>query len=309
MVGRVLRGIVWAVIFAVIAVGAAGLVGQAWHAPGSPSRAELTYAGDVALDQRLDAATDQLKLIVANVDLLATEAKTALEEIASADPAVLRESLQRGDEIAATIDISTRALRDSVSTLPGDSPGAVIEYSNASLVRRAAIVTATGAAASLAAEWQQVTGRALDGAQLTTLIADHDHKVVDAIAQGRGRHYAEAIPILDDAILTVGEVVTLRKRLIAGSEQTVLDEWINRTGGYDIALKALYGALDKSGGVVTVEVQSARRAERLAFDRLPPDRRTIILIVAEVARCGLTQAVLAIEEAHSRIDEALAEAR
>jgi hypothetical protein len=102
--------------------------------------------------------------------------------------------------------------------------------------------------------------------------------------------------------------VTLRKRLIAGTEQTVLDEWINRTGGYDIALKALYGALVKSGGVVTVEVQSARRAERLAFDRLPPDRRTIILIVAEVARGGLTQAVLAIEEAHSRIDEALAEA-
>ena len=53
---------------------------------------------------------------------------------------------------------------------------------------------------------------------------------------------------------------------------------------------------------------AARRAERAAFEQLPPDRRTIIVIVAEVARGGLTQAVLAIEDAHGRIDDALAEA-
>jgi len=308
LVGRVLRGIAWTVLFAVIAVGAAGLVGQAWHAPGSPSRAELTYPGDVALDARLDAATDQLKRVATDVDVLATEAKTALEEIASADPAPLRESLKRGDETAAAIEASTQTLRDSLTGLPGEGPAAVVEYSNATLVRRAAILAATNAAASLAAEWQQVTGGAVEAAHLTSLIAAHDSKVLEAIAQGRAGHYAQAAPILDDAILTVAEVVTLRKRLIAGSEQTVLDEWINRTGAYDLALKALYDALDKSGGAKTPEVQSARRAERVAFDRLPPDRRTIILIVAEVARGGLTQAVLAIEEARSRIDEALAEA-
>jgi hypothetical protein len=55
-------------------------------------------------------------------------------------------------------------------------------------------------------------------------------------------------------------------------------------------------------------VQAARRTEREAFDRLPPDRRTIIVIVAEVARGGLTAAVLAIEDARGRIDDALAEA-
>ena len=65
-------------------------------------------------------------------------------------------------------------------------------------------------------------------------------------------------------------------------------------------------ALVKSKGRVTVEVQSARREERDAFEQLPPDRRTILVIVSEVTRNGLTQAVLAIEEAHGRLDEALA---
>ena len=306
--GRVLRGLVWAILLAVLAAGAAGLVGQAWHAPGSPARAELTYAGDTALDARLDAASDRLRLIAADVDQLAEEAKTALEEVASADPARLRESLQRGGQAAATIDIETEDLRASLTGLPGDGPAAVIDYSNATLVRRAAILAAVDAAASLATQWRQVTGRAVDAAHLTTLIAQHDTKVVDAAGKGSTRLYREAMALLDEALLTVTEVDLLRKRLIASPEQTVLDEWIDRTAAYDVALKALYAALEESGGTVTIAVQSARREERRAFERLPPDRRTIIVIVAEVARGGLTQAVLAIEEAHSRIDEALAEA-
>lgn len=307
-IGRAFRGVVWTILLAVMAVGAAGLVGQAWHAPGSPARAELTYDGDAALNARLDAATDQLKLIAVDVEQLAKEAKTALEEIASTDPTRLRESLQRGGQAAATIDIETRELRDGLRGLPGDGPAAVIEYSNATLVRRAAILAAIDAAASLATQWQQVTGRAVDAAHLTTLIAEHDATVLDATEKGRTRRYREAATVLDDALLTIGEVATLRKRLIAGTEHTVLDEWIDRTAAYDVALRALYAALDASGGVVTQAVVAARREERLRFDQLPPDRRTIIVIVAEVARGGLTQAVLAIEDAHGRIDDALAEA-
>ena len=85
----------------------------------------------------------------------------------------------------------------------------------------------------------------------------------------------------------------------------ILDEWIERTGAYDVALRRLYAALVKSKGKVTVEVQSARREERAAFDQLPPDRRTILVIISEVTRNGLTQAVIAIDEAHGRLDDAL----
>jgi hypothetical protein len=118
--------------------------------------------------------------------------------------------------------------------------------------------------------------------------------------------YAQGASILDDALLGVSQVQEVRKKLIAGTDPTVLDEWITRTSNYDIALKVLYLALDKSGGAITIEVQSAHRDEQIAFSQLPPDRRTIVVIISEVARGGLTQAILAIDEAHGRIDEALA---
>lgn len=307
-VGRAIRGILWTVLFAVLAAGGAGLIGQASHPPGSPARAELTYAGDAALGARLDQATNQLRVIAADVERLAEDAKTALEEIASSDPTKLQDSLSQGSEVSATINTETNALLGSLAGLHGDEPDAVLRYSNDTLVRRAAILAALDAAAGLNGHWLQVTGRAVEASQLTTLIAEHDEIVLDAAAKGRARKYAQAATTLDQAIQAVISVQEQRVKLIAGNETTVLDEWIKRNGDYDKALQALYRALVESGGTVTSKVVAARRDERAAFEQLPPDRRTIIVIVAEVARGGLTQAVLAIEDAHGRIDDALAEA-
>jgi hypothetical protein len=306
--GRMLRGAAWTVLLGLLAISGAGLTESTWHPPGSPVRAELTWAGDSAIDARLDLATVELRRISEDVEQLATEAKLALAEVASTDPTRLRSALERGGEIAAGIESETLDLRVALAGLPGDGPNAAIEYSNATLVRRAAILAAIDAAASLAAQWQQVAGRAIDAAQLTSLIATHDTTVLEAAAKGRAGDYREATAILDEALLVVSDIKSLRVRLIAGTEPTVLDEWVERNAAYDLALKTLYAALVASKGKVTVTVQSARREERLAFEQLPPDRRTIIVIVAEVARGGLTQAVLAIEEASGRIDEALAEA-
>jgi hypothetical protein len=185
---------------------------------------------------------------------------------------------------------------------------AVIEFSNDTLVRRAAILTAIDAASSLADQWRQVAARATEVANLTGLFAQHDAAVLEAAARGRRSDWAEAVAILDQALLTVADVQTLRARLIAGSDGTVLDEWIDRNADHDAALRAVYAALEASGGIVTAEVQERRRDQEKAFARLPPDRRTIVVIVAEVTRNGLTQAVVAIDDAHGRIDEALAEA-
>ena len=309
ILGRALRGVVWTVLFAVLAAGGAGLLGQAWHAPGSPVRAELTYAGDAALDARLDVGTQQLTEIAAEVEKLAAEARIALEQVASSDPTQLREALQRGGQAAGTIEASTAALRDSLAGLPGDGEAAVLEFSNDMLVRRSAMLTAIDAASSLAGHWRQVAAHATEVANLTALFSRHDTTVLEAAARGRRSKWAEAVAILDEALLTVADVQSLRVRLIAGSDGTVLDEWIQRNADHDAALRALYAALDASGGIVTTpEVQARMRDQEKAFARLPPDRRTIVVIVAEVTRNGLTQAVVAIDDAHGRIDEALAEA-
>jgi hypothetical protein len=303
---RVGGAIAWTVLLALLAASGAGLVGQTFHAPGSPARAELTWPGDASIQPTLDAAAAQLEAISKDVDDLATRAKTALGEVTSSDPTRLRTALLEGGLIAARIDSQTKALRTSLVGLPGDGPTAAIDFGNPTLVRRAAILAAIDAAAGVASQWQSVTGRAVDAAEVTSLISEHDQTVLSAAQQGVAGQFAAAIPILDTALATIDDIHTLRVRLIAGNDDTVLDEWIQRNTTYDKALQKLYAALVKSkGDATTLDVQVARREEQLAFKDLPPDRRTIIVIVSEVARGGLTQAVLAIEDAHSRIDDAL----
>lgn len=303
---RLARGAAWTILLALLAVSGAGLVGETFHVPGSPARAELTWVGDTTIGAQLDAATAQLSVVAADVTELARHAKSALAEVTSTDPTRLRAALEQGGLVAARIDTATKALRTSLVGLPGDGPTAAIDYSNATLVRRAAILAAIDAASGMAAEWQSVTGRAVDAAQVTSLISRHDLTVLSAAQEGVAGRYAAAIPILDEALLTIDQVRDLRVRLIAGTEETVLDEWMQRNTAYDKALQALYAALVKSkGNPLAAEVQSAKREVDIAFAALPPDRRTILVIVSEVARGGLTQAVLAIEEAHGRIDEAL----
>ena len=294
---------------AVLAAGGAGLVSQSWHAPGTAGRAELTYEGDAALGARLDAATDELDRIARDVEQLATEAKTALQEVASSDPARLRDALARGAQAATSITVGTAQLRAALEDLPGGGSVAITEYSNATLVRRSAILAALDAASGLPAQWQQVSARANDAAGLTSLIAQHDATFLQAAAAGVDHKYGQAATILDDALLTIASVQEQRVRLIAGSEPTVLDEWIDRTSAYDFALQKLYRALSAArGNPAAVAVQSARREERAAYARLPPDARTILVIVNEVVRGGFIQAVVSIDEANGRIDDALEEA-
>jgi hypothetical protein len=308
ILGRAIRGIVWTALFAVLAAGAAGLIAQASHPPGSAARAELTFEGDAALNARLDQALAGLQAISDEVDALADDAKTALEQLSGADPSKLTDSLDAGDKRVEQIATETDALRGTLAGMPGAEPDAAIRYSNDSLARRAAVLAALDAAASLNAQWLQVTGQATQISQLITLIDGHDQVVLDAAAKARNRQYAQAAATLDDAIIAVSNVNAERDKLVADTGPTVLDAWIERNRDYDLALKAVYVALVESHGRVTVKVQTARRLEREAFEQLPPDRRTIIVIVAEAARGGLTQAVLAIEAARGRIDDALAAA-
>ena len=309
LVWRGLRGAFWAALFGVLAAGGAGLVATAWHPPGSPLRAELTYPGDVTLNGRLDAAVAGLAQIADEVEVLADAGKTALAEVTNRDPTDLRAAVERGGVAASTIETRATELRLALADLPGDGPTATIEYGNATLVRRSHVLAAIDAASGLALYWRQVAARATETSNLTTLIARHDETVLAAAAEGRGERWHRAIRILDDAVLIVADVQTTRTRLIAGSDNTVLDEWIRRNRNYDQALRNLYRALRDSGGdFQTPEVQFAYRDEELALQQLPPDRRTIIVIVSEVTRGGLTDAVIAIDDARGVIDDALADA-
>ena len=308
--GNAVRGLAWGALLAVLAASGAGLAGLAWHPPGSPARAELTYDGDAALGARLDAATADLRQIAADVEELASTAKSALADVASADAARIEASLAAGSTLAAGIEARSRALREALADLPGAEPDAAMRYSNAVIARRAAVLAAVEAATGLAGSWQTVAARAGETTRLTGLISRHDGTVLAGIQHGLNSDFKKAVATIDDALAVMGDIKALRDRLLAPGE-TVLDEWMQRTQAYDLALQHLYAALVKAKCTakrcdVTVEIQSARREEREAYAQLPPDRRTILVIVSEVSRNGLTQAVLAIDDARGRLDDALA---
>jgi len=307
-VTAVAGAIAWLALSAVLALGGAGLVGELTHPPGGVNREELTYPGDTLLKARLDDASTRLRRIASDLDQLSTDAKSALQDLASTDAAALQTALEHGSSIAVILTGATTDLRDSLAGLPGDEPDAVIRFSNATLVRRAAILAALDAAGGLADQWEHVTGRSVDAGRLTALLRDHDKTVAAAINRGIAGKFADAVTVLANAKATLGEITILKSSFSSGSEVTVLDAWLTSHTRYDAALNALYAALAKSGGRTNLAVQAAYREEGIARALLPSDNRSLIVIVAEFARGGLNQAVLAIEDASGRIDAALAEA-
>ncbi len=307
-VTSIVGAIAWLALSAALALGAAGLVGELTHPPGGASREELTYPGDTLLKVRLDDASNRLHEIASNIDALSTDAKSALEDLSSADPTALQKALEHGSGTAVILTNATKDLRDSLAGLPGDEPDAVMRFSNVTLVRRAAILAALDAADGLATQWEQVTGRSVDAARLTGLLQHHDRTVAAAINRGLAAKFADAVTVLSTAKATLAEITTLKAAFSSGSGVTVLDVWLASHTRYDNALLALYGALAKSGGKSNLAVQAAYRQEGIARGLLPADNRSLIAIVAEFARGGLNQAVLAIEDASGRINAALAEA-
>ncbi len=80
-----------------------------------------------------------------------------------------------------------------------------------------------------------------------------------------------------------------------------LDGWLARNRAIDAALRDLYSLLEESQGLDTPEVQRALASVDAARASLPPDTRALVVILADVARGGLNQAVIAIEEARGRL--------
>jgi hypothetical protein len=302
---RPVRFVGWIAVAAALALGGAGLIGQLSHPPGDARREELTYTRDVALKTRLDAVAAQLTDVETLVDGLSGDAKSALIAVASGDGSVLRSTLDDGTTRAATAESSVAAIRATFADVPGGDPSAAAEYANATLARRAALLSALDSITGLSDLWGSVTARATDAAALTLAIRSHDATVAAAASLGVQAQYPAAIAKLDAAAALLARIEQIRRTFVSSTDSTVLDDWVARHARYDTALEALYKALRASHGKRNPTVDADYREENLARDALPPDNRAIVVIVAEVSQAGLTQAVLAIEGLRGQIDQAL----
>jgi hypothetical protein len=137
------------------------------------------------------------------------------------------------------------------------------------------------------------------------MLTDHDTNTAAAAADGRAGNYASALKKLDTSDSQITEARTLRDSLASSVDVSTLTTWLDLNASYDKALRDLYQALVDSGGKVTDKVRKAFDAEKAAFAALPADTKGLVIILAEIGRGGLNQAVITIEEARGDLEAAV----
>jgi hypothetical protein len=298
-------GLVIAIVFVLLAFGSAGLINSVDHLPGLSTRPELTWAGDEAIRPGLDAATTDLEAMTADIDRLGVLGRGALAALAGSKWDVLDAAVADGAVLVGTIRDRTNALRARLVALPGLGRTAQIRLSQESLDRQQRLFDALDATDGLATAWARLAAGGINAAQLSTLLTQHDLLVTDAIDAGLKRLTTEALGDIDRATATLDQAGTLRDKLGNSVDVTELNEWLRRNRNYDVALRRLYVASAASPNRVNAELRAAMDAEKAARAELPGDTSGLVIIMAEIGRGGLNQAVLAIEEARGSLSDVL----
>jgi len=304
---QILLAIAWLAAVVLIALGAAGIV-AGMDAPATTGAFPWqTARDDVPVDQQLDEISADLGEVSVLLDELGIQARGALSALSS-DPAKAATALETGDRLVADIRERSTTIGAALDAIPLiGTPAAEYRLGPAVRERHARLVAALAETRDLDLDWARLATGSAAATQLSELLAMHDETVLKAAAQGRAARYAAALEILDDADVTIGDARRLRDRLSATVDVATLDDWLDRSAGYDTALRELYDSLRKSDGRVNAAVRRAMTAERKARDRLPPDTRGLVVIMADIGRGGMNGAVIAIEQARGQLADALTE--
>ena len=294
----------WVICAVLLAFGSAGILAGIDHQPGTAARAELTWAADRAIEPGLVAAASDLDHLSSEVDGLSSLGRVALAALVTGDLTSLDTAIANGKTLIGTIEKDTAALRARLASLPGSGPDAETRLSGQALERYAGLSIALDATAGLRDSWNQLTAGTVAAIKLSTLLSTHDRQTATAARTGTRGDYATALAQLDEADATIAQSEELRDQLANTVDVSVLTTWLDRNAAYDMALRNLYSALQKSKGKATAAVKEASKAEQQAREQLPPDTKALVVIMGEVARGGLNQAVITIEEARKRLSDA-----
>ncbi|MHB8891912.1 MAG: hypothetical protein ACYC65_07680 [Candidatus Limnocylindrales bacterium] len=300
-----LMRLAWLAVAALIAFGSAGVIAAMQHQPGTVKSPELTYAGDEAAEPALDAATEELQTLADEVDTLGSTARQTLATVVGGDLDALQGFIAEGTAQLSVVNRQASELEAAVAAVPGMDGDAELTVSEGLRRRHEELAATTGLTAGLEAAWASFTGRALDAASLTTLLARHDEETAAAAKQGSAAHYKQALALLDTSDGTIAEARALAARLGEAADVSTLVTWLDRNADYDAALRTLYQSLVDAKGRVTDKVRAAFAAEKKARSQLPEDTRGLVVIMAEVAQGGLNQAVISIEETRGSLAAAL----
>lgn len=302
---RVLLTVVWVLIVAVVSIGSAGLVAAMANQPGTPSRAELTTDGDRAAATALDAALTEVADLTTDVERLGELGRGALTALVSSDFATLDTAVADGQQLARSIDTRSAQIRERLRILPGTGPNEPLVWSPDTIHRRDVALAAVTATGGLEAAWGRLAAGSTVANRLTVLLTNHDTTAAMAVRQYEKRGYATSLKTLATAVAMLEEAKSLRDALANTVDISTLTQWIDRNDEYDAALTRLIQATVAAKGSVTKELRDAYAAERRAHGFLPSNTSGIVIILAEIGRGGLNQAVIGIEETRAKLQDAI----
>ena len=303
--GRAVLAAAWLVIVIVLSLGAAGIVATMAHNPGTAARAELTYAGDKAFEPGLSAAEVELTKLSDEVSALSQLGRKALSQLTSGDSDALDATVTEGETLASTITAHGSDIRAQLEALPGLGRAAELTLSPEVRRRHAIALGALGAIDGLEPAWSQLAVSSAAASRIVTLLTDHDATTGEAAALGRSEKYEEALAKLDESDSLMSQARALRDTLSRTVDVGTLTTWLDLNSTYDAALRGLYQSLVDSGGRLNDEVKAAFEAEKEAASHLPPDSKALVVILAEIGRGGLNQAVITIEQSRGELDSAI----
>ena len=285
-----------------LALGGAGIVAGASRVQPTNALPELTAAADGAVAPGLAAADAALGVLSADVATLGEHGRAALAALVAADAGEVAREVAAGTAQLDAIDGAVADLRAALGALPLAAPDAAVRYSPQAITRYARLVTALPATDGLRTWWTALATGAAPALQLTSHLTAHDRLAGEAVLAGSEGRYADALHGIDAAEAELIGAHGIRDELAGRSVDVgTLDEWIVRNEAIDSALRKLYTRLQASNGRVTPAVKQALAGVDTARAALPPDTRALVVILGDIARGGLNQSVIAIEQARGRL--------
>jgi hypothetical protein len=303
---NLLARIGWLAAALMVALGSAGLVTALDHRPASGARAELTWSADQALRAPLEVIVHDLDPLALDFDALGSQGRAALAALVAADPDTLDKAITTGQALVERIGVETIALRQRVAQLPNTGPGAEGRVSSDLLARVATVSRTLDSTSGIADAWATLSSGSSSASRLVVLLNLHDQHSGEAVRQGSQGNYLDAVKALDGSDPVLAQARDLRDRLANTTDVSTLTQWLDRNAAIDTALRRLYTVLAVTNGQVTEEARQAFDQVKEAQAQLPPDTRALVVIMADIARAGLNQAVIRIEESRGRLAESIA---
>lgn len=296
----------WLLAAVALSLGSAGIVGGMSRSPASGGRPELTWANDQAVQPGLATASTDLSQLSVAVDQLGQLGRDAIADLVNRDTNHLNATIGAGTTLTTTIGRDTAAIRVKLASLPVIGTGDETMIGADLRQRYDAISVALATTAGLQTSWVELTTGSAVATALTTDLSDHDMNAGLAVKLGSTAQYAKALAAMAKAEASLASASTRRDALANTVDVTILTEWIDRNQAFDTAATALYRLLEASPHKVTPAIRTAFANLALAKANLPPDTKGLVVILDDLARGGLNQAVIAIEEARGNLSNAVA---